>query len=117
MNRTRTTHISSMNDYLFMYSMVAPRMPQVTWARRRIRTQSACADARTVATAEGRRVGRPILVDAAKFEYTTDLRDAGGHHRRDRHQDRHPPLQPLPSSPAPSAGAGHRLKCYHRIKW
>jgi DNA invertase Pin-like site-specific DNA recombinase len=35
------------------------------------------AHARSVATAKGRRVGRPIMVDAAKLEYATHLRDAG----------------------------------------
>jgi len=35
------------------------------------------AHARAVATAKGRRIGRPILVDAAKLEYAAHLRDTG----------------------------------------
>ncbi len=35
------------------------------------------AHARSVAVAKGRRVGRPIVVDAAKLEYAAHLRDAG----------------------------------------
>jgi len=35
------------------------------------------AHARAVATAKGRRVGRPIMVDAAKLEYAAHLREAG----------------------------------------
>ncbi len=35
------------------------------------------AHARAVATAKGRRVGRPIMVDAAKLEYAAHLRDTG----------------------------------------
>jgi len=35
------------------------------------------AHARAVATAKGRRVGRPIMVDAAKLDYAAHLRDAG----------------------------------------
>lgn len=35
------------------------------------------AHVRSVATAKGRRVRRPIMVDAAKLEYAAHLRDAG----------------------------------------
>jgi len=35
------------------------------------------AHARAVATAKGRRVGRPIMVDAAKLEYAAHLRNTG----------------------------------------
>ncbi len=35
------------------------------------------AHARAVATAKGRRVGRPIIVDATQLEYAAHLRDAG----------------------------------------
>ena len=35
------------------------------------------AHARAVATAKGRRIGRPVLVDAAKLEYAAHLRDSG----------------------------------------
>jgi DNA invertase Pin-like site-specific DNA recombinase len=35
------------------------------------------AHARAVATAKGRRIGRPVLVDAAKLDYAAHLRDNG----------------------------------------
>lgn len=35
------------------------------------------AHARAVATAKGRRVGRPVVVDAAKLGYAAHLRDSG----------------------------------------
>jgi DNA invertase Pin-like site-specific DNA recombinase len=35
------------------------------------------AHARAVATAKGRRVGRPVLVDAAKIEWAAHLREQG----------------------------------------
>ena len=35
------------------------------------------AHARTVATTKGRRVGRPIMVNAAKLDYAAHLRDTG----------------------------------------
>ncbi len=35
------------------------------------------AHARAVATAKGRRVGRPITIDAAQLDYAAHLRDAG----------------------------------------
>jgi len=35
------------------------------------------AHARAVATAKGRRIGRPVLVDAANLEYAAHLRDSG----------------------------------------
>ena len=35
------------------------------------------AHARAVATAKGRRIGRPILVDPAKLDYAAHLRDSG----------------------------------------
>jgi DNA invertase Pin-like site-specific DNA recombinase len=35
------------------------------------------AHARAVATAKGRRVGRPVLVDAAKLGYAAHLRESG----------------------------------------
>jgi DNA invertase Pin-like site-specific DNA recombinase len=35
------------------------------------------AHARAVATAKGRRVGRPIVVDPAKLDYAAHLRDSG----------------------------------------
>lgn len=40
-------------------------------------TTERAAHARAVATAKGRRVGRPVLVDAAKLEWAADLRDRG----------------------------------------
>lgn len=65
------------------------------------------AHARAVATAKGRRVGRPSVVD-----HQTGLRGAlaqrGPHHRRNRGEDRHHPLQPLPAPVAPPAAAPHR---------
>lgn len=54
------------------------------------------AHARAVATAKGRRVGRPIVIDRAKLEYAAHLRDSRPHHCRDRREDRHPAHQPLP---------------------
>lgn len=41
-------------------------------------TMERAAHARAVATAKGRRVGRPVLVDQAKLEWAAHLRD-GGH--------------------------------------
>lgn len=35
------------------------------------------AHARAVATAKGRRIGRPVLVDQAKLDYAVHLRDSG----------------------------------------
>jgi DNA invertase Pin-like site-specific DNA recombinase len=35
------------------------------------------AHARAVATAKGRRIGRPVLVDPAKLDYAAHLRDTG----------------------------------------
>jgi DNA invertase Pin-like site-specific DNA recombinase len=35
------------------------------------------AHARAVATAKGRRIGRPVLVDTAKLDYAAHLRDSG----------------------------------------
>ena len=40
-------------------------------------TMERAAHARAVATAKGRRVGRPVLVDAAKLDYAAHLRDSG----------------------------------------
>jgi len=40
-------------------------------------TMDRAAHARAVATAKGRRVGRPVLVDPAKLEYAAHLRDSG----------------------------------------
>jgi DNA invertase Pin-like site-specific DNA recombinase len=40
-------------------------------------TLERAAHARSVATAKGRRVGRPILVDQAKLEWASHLRDTG----------------------------------------
>ena len=40
-------------------------------------TVERAAHARAVATAKGRRVGRPVLVDAAKLEWAEHLRDQG----------------------------------------
>jgi len=40
-------------------------------------TLERAAHARAVATAKGRRVGRPVLVDPAKLAYAAHLRDAG----------------------------------------
>ena len=40
-------------------------------------TMERAAHARAVATAKGRRVGRPVLVDAAKLEWAEHLRDQG----------------------------------------
>lgn len=40
-------------------------------------TMERAAHARAVATAKGRRVGRPVLVDAAKVEWAAHLRDSG----------------------------------------
>lgn len=40
-------------------------------------TLERAAHARAVATAKGRRVGRPVVVDAAKLEYAAHLRDTG----------------------------------------
>ena len=40
-------------------------------------TLERAAHARTVATAKGRRVGRPVLVDKAKLEWAAHLRDSG----------------------------------------
>jgi DNA invertase Pin-like site-specific DNA recombinase len=35
------------------------------------------AHARAVATAKGRRIGRPVLVDRAKLDYAAHMRDSG----------------------------------------
>jgi DNA invertase Pin-like site-specific DNA recombinase len=40
-------------------------------------TMERAAHARAVATAKGRRVGRPVLVDPAKLDYAAHLRDSG----------------------------------------
>jgi DNA invertase Pin-like site-specific DNA recombinase len=40
-------------------------------------TMERAAHARAVATAKGRRVGRPVLVDRAKLEWAAHLRDSG----------------------------------------
>jgi DNA invertase Pin-like site-specific DNA recombinase len=40
-------------------------------------TMERAAHARAVATAKGRRVGRPVLVDAAKIEWAAHLREQG----------------------------------------
>ena len=40
-------------------------------------TVERAAHARAVATAKGRRVGRPVLVDPAKIEWAAHLRDSG----------------------------------------
>ena len=44
---------------------------------RRLRTARAGRPARAVATAEGRRVGRPVTVDRAQLDYAAHLRTAG----------------------------------------
>jgi DNA invertase Pin-like site-specific DNA recombinase len=40
-------------------------------------TVERAAHARAVATAKGRRVGRPVLVDASKLAYAAHLRESG----------------------------------------
>jgi DNA invertase Pin-like site-specific DNA recombinase len=40
-------------------------------------TMERAAHARAVATAKGRRIGRPVLVDPAKLDYAAHLRDSG----------------------------------------
>jgi DNA invertase Pin-like site-specific DNA recombinase len=40
-------------------------------------TMERAAHARAVATAKGRRIGRPVLVDPAKLNYAAHLRDSG----------------------------------------
>jgi DNA invertase Pin-like site-specific DNA recombinase len=40
-------------------------------------TMERAAHARAVATAKGRRVGRPVLVDPAKLEWAVHLRESG----------------------------------------
>jgi DNA invertase Pin-like site-specific DNA recombinase len=40
-------------------------------------TMERAAHARAVATAKGRRIGRPVLVDLAKLDYAAHLRDSG----------------------------------------
>jgi DNA invertase Pin-like site-specific DNA recombinase len=40
-------------------------------------TMERAAHARAVATAKGRRIGRPVLVDATKLGYAGHLRDSG----------------------------------------
>jgi hypothetical protein len=65
------------------------------------------AHARAVATAKGRRIGRPILIDArlrrAPARQRTD-------DRRNRRQDRHPPDKPLPAPPTPPRPCAHRRR-------
>jgi DNA invertase Pin-like site-specific DNA recombinase len=65
------------------------------------------AHARAVATAKGRRVGRPVLVDRDKLEYAAHLRGAGRHDRGDRHENGDPAHQPVPASAAPPGAGGH----------
>ncbi len=60
--------------------------------------------ARAVATANGRRVGRPTVVDPDKLAYAAPPRPRHPH-RRDRHQDRHQPRHPLPTPAAASTAA------------
>jgi DNA invertase Pin-like site-specific DNA recombinase len=40
-------------------------------------TMERAAHARAVATAKGRRIGRPVLVDPSKLDYAAHLRDSG----------------------------------------
>ena len=51
-------------------------------------TLERAAHARAVASAKGRRVGRPSVIDPDKLAYATHPTRHRPHHRRDRHQDR-----------------------------
>ena len=73
-------------------------------------TLERAAHARAVATAKGRRIGRPSVVDPHKLAYAAASARGRGHHRRDRRQDRHHPLQPLPPPPTPPRRPGHRRR-------
>jgi len=73
------------------------------------------AHARAVATANSRRVGRPVTVDPTKLDYAAHLR-AAGHTIAEIVQDRHPPHQPLPAPAAPAPRASHRRRAGRRSR-
>src|SRR5450755_4414467 len=71
-------------------------------------TMERAAHARAVATAKGRRVGRPVLIDAGKLEWAAHLRDTGSTIAEIVEEARHPPHEPvrhLPPRPAPAIRA------------
>ena len=54
-------------------------------------TLERAAHARSVATAKGRRLGRPTVIDAEQLDYASHLRDTGAHDQRNRRQNRNHP--------------------------
>ncbi len=77
-------------------------------------TLERAAHVRPVATAKGRRVGRPVTVDRAQLDYDAHLRTAGHTIAEIVAKDRNPPHQPVPASAAPAPRAGHRRRASRR---
>ena len=58
-------------------------------------TLERAAHARSVATAKGRRLGRPTVIDAEQLDYASHLRDTGAHDQRNPRQKRNHPAPAL----------------------
>ncbi len=77
-------------------------------------TLERAAHARAVATAKGRRVGRPVTVDRAQLDYAAHLRTAGHTIAEIVAKTDIPPDQPVPAPAAPAPRAGHRRRASRR---
>ena len=71
-------------------------------------TAERVAHARSVGTARGRRVGRPITVAPAKLAWAVELRDTGHTIADIVAQTGIPRNQPVPAPPIPTHPAAHR---------
>ena len=63
-------------------------------------TLERAAHARSVATAKGRRLGRPTVIDAEQLDYASHLRDTGHTINEIVAKTGITPHQPVPASPA-----------------
>jgi len=68
---------------------------------RRVETLERAAHARSVATAKGRRLGRPTVIDTEQLDYASHLRDTGHTINEIVAKTGITPHQPVPASPAP----------------
>ena len=79
-------------------------------------TPERAAHARADATAEGRRVGRPVTADPAKLDYAAHLRAAGHTVAEIVTKTGIAPHQPLPAPAAPAPRPGHRRRAARRSR-